>query len=90
MDKHQLSHDHLSPTFSIILQEPHAAVAKPIEPFTNVLQAVSPKKDSDDMDSYDMDSYDGDSSDDEELEAVGVAKKDSRQRSRGRDRKLLS
>ena len=95
MDKHQLSHDLLSPTFSIILQEPHAAVAKPIESFTNVLQAVSPEKDSYDMDSYDedsydMDSYDGDSSEDEELEAVGVAKRDSRQRSRGRDRKLLS
>ena len=40
------------------------------------------------MDSYDMDSYDD--SEDEELEAVGVAKRDSRQRSRGRDRKLLS
>ena len=47
-------------------------------------------EDSYDEDSYDMDSYDGDSSEDEELEAVGVAKRDSRQRSRGRDRKLLS
>ena len=88
MDKHQLSHDHLSPTFSIILQELHAAVAKHIESFTNVLQAVSPEKDSYDEDSYDMDSYDEDS-EDEELEAVGVAKK-SRKRSRGRRRKLLN
>ena len=62
MDKHQLTRGHhLSYTFSIILQEPHAAVAKPIESFTNVLQAVSPGKDSNDEDSYDEDSYDMDS-----------------------------
>ena len=57
----------ISPTFSIKLQEPHAAVAKPIESFTNVLEAVSPEKDSNDEDSYsfDMDSYDMDSYDEE-------------------------
>ena len=76
----------ISPTFSIKLQEPHAAVAKPIESFTNVLEAVSPEKDSNDEDSYDMDSYDEDSydmdsydedSDDEELEAVDVDRRDA-------------
>ena len=73
-------------------QEPNTAVAKPIESFTNVLQAVSPKKDdSYDEDSYDMDSYDEDSSEDEELESVGVAKNsNSRKRSRERRRKLLN
>ena len=60
MDKHQLTHVIISPTF-YYTQEPHAAVAKPIESFTNVLQAVSPGKDSNDEDSYDMDSYDMDS-----------------------------
>ena len=95
MDKHQLTHVIISPTF-YYTQEPHAAVAKPIESFTNVLQAVSPGKDSNDEDSYDedsydMDSYDEDSSEDEELEAVGVAKKsNSRKRSRERRRKLLN
>ena len=93
MDKHQLTHVIISPTF-YYTQEPHAAVAKPIESFTNVLQAVSPGKDSNDEDSYDMDSYDEDSydmdsydgdSDDEELEAVDV---DRRRRRWGR-RKLL-
>ena len=59
MDKHQLSHDHLSYLPHNTFKEPHAAVAKPIdESFTNVLQAVSPGKDSNDEDSYDMDSYD--------------------------------
>ena len=89
MAEYQLIHDQSHPfhTFSsIILQEPHAAGAKPIESFTHVVQAVSPKKeDSYDEDSYDIDSYDSEDDEDEELEAVGVARRRSR-----RSRKLLN
>ena len=86
MAEYQLIHDQSHPfhTFSsIILQEPHAAVAKPIESFTHVVQAVSPKKeDSYDEDSYDIDSYDSEDDEDEELEAVGVARRGKRSRKR--------
>ena len=56
-----------------IRQEPHAAVAKPIESFTKVLDDVSADRYSteDSADSYDEDSYDlEDSEDDEDEEFV--------------------
>ena len=64
-----------------IRQEPHAAVAKPIESFTKVLDDVSADSYSteDSADSYDEDSYDlEDSEDDEDEEFVAKGSSDKK------------